>query len=77
MKVEHIIWEDYSYEPNVSGILEIEVYWHGGGTTVIIMQGTYVTKGRGSFSNEFVTIDDLHTMGASGVGLRRVGRLSD
>ena len=74
MKIEHIVWEDSCHDDVSKGILEIEVYWHGGGTTVILMQGTYVNNGRGSFSNEFVTID-YNTMGVSGVGLRRVGKI--
>lgn len=76
MKVEHIIWEDYSYDPSVSGILELEIYWHGGGTDLIIMQGTYTSLGRGSFKNTFVTIDE-NTMGVSGISLRRVGHLAE
>lgn len=76
MKVEHIIWEDYSYEPKVSGILELEIYWHGGGTDIFIMQGTYYSLGLGSFKNTFVTIDE-NTMGVSGISLRRVGYLAE
>lgn len=76
MKVEHIIWEDYSYEDKVSGILELEIYWHGGGTNLIIMQGTYTSLGRGCFKNTFVTIDE-NTISVSGVSLRRVGHLAE
>lgn len=76
MKVEHIIWEDYSHDPKVSGILELEIYWHGGGTDIFIMQGTYTSLGRGCFKNTFVTIDES-VMGVSGISLRRVGHLAE
>lgn len=76
MKVEHIIWEDYSYDPSVSGILELEIYWHGGDKDIFIMQGTYYSLGRGSFKNTFVTIDE-NTMGVSGISLLRIGHLAE
>ena len=75
MKVEHIVWEDWNYtDKKVSGILELEVYWHGGGTDTITMEGTYTNDGRGKFINTFVTIDE-DTMGVSGVSLRRIGTI--
>lgn len=46
----------------------------GGGTDIIIMEGTYVNNGRGKFVNSFVTIDE-DTMGVSGITLRRIGRI--
>lgn len=76
MKVEHIVWEEWNYtDKNVYGILEIEVYWHGGGTDTVIMQGTYVNiGGRGMFTNAFITVDE-NTEGVSGVSLRRIGTI--
>jgi hypothetical protein len=75
MEIEHIVWEDWNYtDKNIHGILELEIYWHGGGTDIIIMQGTYTHNGRGKFANSFVTIDG-DTMGVSGVSLRRVGTI--
>jgi hypothetical protein len=75
MKVEHIIWEDWNWtDKNVYGILELEVYWHGGGSSIIIMEGTYVNNGRGKFVNSFVAIDE-DTEGVSGITLRRIGRI--
>ena len=76
MNVEHIIWEDWNWtDKNVTGILELEVYWHGGGTDIIIMEGTYVNNGRGKFVNTFVTIDE-DTTGVSGITLRRIGKIA-
>lgn len=75
MNVEHIIWEDWNWtDKNVTGILELEVYWHGGGTDIIIMEGTYVNNDRGKFVNSFVTIDE-DTEGVSGITLRRIGQI--
>lgn len=75
MEIEHIVWEDWNYtDKNLTGILELEIYWHGGGTDITIMQGTYTHNGRGKFTNSFVTIDG-DTMGVSGVSLRRVGTI--
>ena len=75
MNVEHIVWEDWNWtDKNLNGILEIEVHWHGGGTDVIIMQGTYINNGRGKFINSFITISE-DTMGVSGITLRRIGTI--
>lgn len=77
MKIEHIVWEDsYDYTADkVSGLLEIEVIWHGGGTDRIIAEGTFFTKGRGQFKNGVLGTVDEDTMGVSGVHLRRVGTI--
>lgn len=75
MKIEHIVWENCNWtDKKVSGILEIEVYWHGGGTDTVIMEGTYINNGRGSFTNHFVSIDE-NTTGLSGISLRRIGTI--
>jgi hypothetical protein len=75
MQIEHIVWEDWNYtDKKLTGILDIEVYWHGGGTDTVIMQGTYTHDGRGKFANSFVTISE-DTMGVSGVSLRRIGTI--
>ena len=76
MKVEHIVWEDWNYtDKHVYGILEIEIYWHGGGTDTLVMQGTYTNRGgRGMFANSFIAIDE-DTEGVSGVSLRRIGTI--
>jgi len=76
VQIEHIVWEDWNYDDKkVSGILELEVYWHGGGTDIVIMEGTYTHDGRGKFVNSFVTIDE-DTMGFSGMTLRRIGQIA-
>lgn len=77
MKIEHIVWEDWNYtDKKVHGILEIEVYWHGGGTDIVIMEGTFISDGRGSFTNQFVSINE-DTMGVSGISLRRIGTIAE
>ena len=75
MKVEHIVWEDsYDYTADrIYGLLEIEVYWHGGGSDCVIAEGTFYTKGRGRFENRILGTVSEDTMGVSGVSLRRVG----
>ena len=75
MKIEHIVWEDsYDYTAErICGLLEIEVYWHGGGSDCIIAEGTFYTKGRGRFENRILGTVSEDTMGVSGVSLRRVG----
>lgn len=77
MKIEHIVWEDsYDYTADkVSGLLEIEVYWHGGGTDRIIAEGVFFTKGRGKFQHPVLGKIDEDTQGVSGVSLRRVGTI--
>jgi hypothetical protein len=75
MKIELIVWEDsYDYTAErIYGLLEIEVYWHGGGSDCIIAEGTFYTKGRGRFENRILGTVSEDTMGVSGVILRRVG----
>lgn len=77
MKIEHIVWEDsYDYTAErIHGLLEIEVYWHGGGTDRVIAEGTFYTKGRGRFENRILGTVSEDTVGVSGVSLRRVGTI--
>ncbi len=76
MKIEHIIWEDYDWDETVSGILEIEIIWHGGGSDKLIAQGTYTSKGRGEFINNLVGIKvNEDTMGVAGVNCLRIGEI--
>jgi hypothetical protein len=77
MKIEHIVWEDsYDYTAErIHGLLEIEVYWHGGGTDRIVAEGTFHTKGRGRFENRVLGTVSEDTQGVSGVSLRRVGTI--
>ena len=78
MKVEHIIWEDYhGADAVVSGLLDIEIHWHGGGTDRFIAEGTYTDKGRGIYQNYLLGQISEDTMGVSGVSLRRVGHLAE
>ncbi len=76
MIVGHIIWEDYrGAEPVVSGLLDIEIHWHGGATDRFIAEGTYTDKGRGVYQNYLLGQINEDTMGVSGVSLRRVGTI--
>lgn len=78
MKVEHIIWEDYSGYDTVSGILDICVYWHGGGSDNLIMEGTFHGDAdRGACTNHLMGRFDADTMGVSGIILQRVGRIAE
>jgi hypothetical protein len=74
MKIEHIVWEDsYDYTADkIYGLLEIKIYWHGGGSDTLIAQGTYHKEGR--FENRLIRIDE-DTMGVSGISLVRVGTI--
>ena len=77
MKVEHIVWEDWNWiDQAAAGILELKIYWHGGGADTVVMEGTYNNNGRGSFTNQFVTIDE-NTQGVSGISLCRVGTIAE
>lgn len=76
--VDHIIWEIAPYDGRVSGLLEITVYWHGGGHDHMIIQGTYEYGSypvRDSITTPFgkITPDDI--IGASGFSLHRVGEI--
>ncbi len=76
MQVEHIIWEDHSYDDTVvTGLLDIEIYWHGGGTDRFIAEGTYTDLGRGIFQNRLLGQISEDTTGVSGIRLVRVGRI--
>jgi len=76
MKIEHIVWKDYHWGETVSGILEIEIVWHGGGSDTFVAQGTYINKGRGEFINNLVGLKvNEDTMGVSGVNCLRVGEI--
>jgi hypothetical protein len=76
MQIEHIIWNDYDWDETVSGILEIEIVWHGGGSDTFISQGVYTNKGCGEFTNIIIGIKvNEDTMGVSGVNCLRVGEI--
>lgn len=81
MKIEHIIWKDYyGSESVVEGLLEIEVYWHGGGKDTFIAEGTYNSgvddrTFKSRFKNSILGEVSEDTMGVSGIMLLRVGRI--
>ncbi len=79
MKIEHIIWKDFNYylsDKTVSGLLEIEVVWHGGGSDTFVAEGIYTDTGRGEFVNRLIGVCiNEETMGVSGVHCLRVGEI--
>lgn len=78
MKIQHIIWDDsVKFDPKVTGICEIEIYYHGGGSNTILVEGTYeIINGKGKFTNRDLGISvGEDTTGVSDVFLVRVGNI--
>lgn len=79
-EINHIIWNEVPYSGSISGLLDITVYYHGGGDERIIIDGTYVYETYpksdyvrtlfGNFSKETL-------MGVSGIILERVGEIME
>jgi hypothetical protein len=74
-EIEHIVWEtSYDYTAEViRGLLEIRVYWHGGGTDTFIAEGSFYKEGK--FAHRVLGTIDEATPGVSGVALIRVGNI--
>ncbi len=71
MEVEHIVWDRAPHEGRISGILELEVFWHGGGEDVVVIQGTFdIEKGTLRVLHQEITFP-----GSSGILVKRVGRI--
>lgn len=75
--VQHIVWNDKVYGDigeKISGICELEIFYHGGGSETIICQGVYIFEGLGKFVNRVLGIEiSRETLGVSGISLKRVG----
>lgn len=79
MRIEHIIWEGAGHAGKETGILEIEVFYHGGGEQRLIVSGTFDhDKANTGTPNEAVTTPAAKLdfgAGVAGVHLLRVGTL--
>lgn len=74
MKVDHIIWQQPSFSGKVTGLLDIEVSYHGGGSVNFLVTGTYDCDARTLKINKPLVFDD---MGISGISLKRFGVLAE
>lgn len=76
--VEHIIWETSPYRGEIHGILQLTLFYHGGGHEHMIVEGTYVYQSYpesdyvdtkfGRFSKDTVE-------GVSGISIHKVGEI--
>ncbi len=71
MEVEHIVWERAPNSGQISGILEVKVYWHGGGKDILVIQGTFDVE----TETLRVLRQEMTFAGASGIFVERVGRI--
>jgi hypothetical protein len=77
-KVQHIVWESAPHDGSVTGLLKVRVFYHGGGSDVVISDGTF-THGD-HYVNTFKTITGEisdHTSGVSGISVEAVGYITD
>lgn len=76
--IDHILWQNAPHEGDVHGILELTVFYHGGGREHIIIEGTYVFQ-KYPLSDYVDTIFGKFTVdnmiGVSGFNLNRVGEI--
>ena len=72
--VQHVLWEDAPHDDVVRGLLKIEIYFHGGGTNRLIIEGSHNEKTGETFLSGFYTPLDFGP-GVSGVSVRAVGRI--
>ncbi len=77
-KIEHILWDQAPYEGKVHGILELTIYYHGGGHEHILVEGTYVFQKYplcDYVDTKFGKFSSDNMCGVSGIHLNRVGEI--
>lgn len=79
MQVEHIVWQDVTGLNQGVGLLDVEIYYHGGGSSDrIIVDGwfevtDFKTTVKASVLGTVISADTL--TGVSAVSVRRIGRI--
>lgn len=76
--IEHILWDDTIHEDKLHGILDLTIYYHGGGHEHIIVEGTYVYQRyplRNYVDTKFGKFNEDDMCGVSGIHLNRVGEI--